>query len=278
MSKDYTQILFPVGRFVAGAIAQGRQVEKNDVKQVDPTTGQPILEWSFGCAIPKTPGKDWKDEPWGAQMVAVAQRDWPQGQWQHPQFSWKLTDGDSTIPNKKGNVPNTREGYPGHWVVFFSSRYACKTVNATGSQPVPAEGIKPGHYIQVLASVAGNGGQSPGIYMNHDFVAHAAYGPEISISQQDASTVGFGQGALPPGATTAPVGAMTLPPVTVATPVQVPTVPNAAALVPPVVPTAPRYVLTDKAKQAGATTVEALLASPGWSEDIAKQHGYIVAV
>lgn len=271
--KEYVQILFPAGRFVGGSLTKGQQVESNGVKQVN-EAGEPVLSYSFGCAIPKTPGRDWKDEPWGQQMVAVATRDWPQGQWRMPTFSWKVTDGDSTIPNTNQKVPCEREGYPGNWVLYFSSRFVPKTVTAKGDGPVPADAIKPGHYIQVLASSAGNDGKSPGIYLNHDAVAHAGFGPEITLAQQtDFSTVGFGSGPLPTGATSAPVGAMAAPSAP-APAAPVPTVPHTAPLD---VPPAPQpYRLGESAIAAGAKSVDEVLAWAGWNPDLLVQHGHLV--
>lgn len=278
--REYVKILFPVGRFVGGSLTTGRQVESNGVKVVN-DAGDPVLEYSFGCAIPKTPGVDWQAEGWGQQMLAVAQRDWPQGQWRMPTFSWKLTDGDSTIPNSNQKIPAEREGYPGNWVIYFSSRYAVNTVNRDGSAAVPSDSIKPGHFIQVLSSAAGNDGKSPGIYLNHDAVAHSAFGPEITLQTTDFSTVGFGAAPLPPGASAQPIGGLAVPGVPVAAapaapPTPIPTVPHTAPLdVPP--PTGLRYVLGVAAIEKGAKTVEDVLAWPGWSLEIALQHSYVIA-
>lgn len=275
MSKEATSILFPgpklSGRFVGGSVTQGQAVTSNGqpVKNAD---GSPVLDYSFGMAIKKTPGVDWRNEPWGAQMVAVAVRDFPQGQSLAPTFSWKVTDGDSQVPNKKGKKPADNANYNGSWVLWFSSRFPVKTVNADGSAPIPSETIKPGHFIQVLGSVKGNTGDSPGIYLNHDFVAHAGWGPEITF-QQDASQVGFGGAALPPEGSVTPQGGLAPPtPVTAA---PIPTVPHTAPLdVPP--PAGPRYVLGAAAIEKGAKTVEDVLAWPGWSLDIALQHSYVI--
>jgi hypothetical protein len=281
MSKEATQILFPgiglTGRFVGGSLTTGQQVTSNGqpVKNAD---GSPVVDYPFGMAIAKRPGVDWKNEPWGQAMVAVAVRDFPQGQSQHPQFSWKVTDGDSTIPNKKGKKPADNPNYSGSWVIWFSSRFPVKTVNADGSAPIPNDTIKPGHYIQVLGSVRGNTGDSPGIYVNHDFVAHAGWGPEITF-QQDASSVGFGGATLPPDGSATPQGSLAppTPPQAPAAAAPVPTVPYTGAMDVPPVPTGPKFHLTELAVSKGCTTVEALLATPGWSDALALQHGYIVA-
>ncbi len=278
MSKEATSVLFPgpklSGRFVGGSLTTGQPVTSNG-QPVKNTDGSAVMDYSFGMAIAKRPGVDWKAEPWGAQMVAVATRDFPQGQSLAPTFSWKVTDGDSQVPNKKGKKPSDNPNYAGCWVVWFSSRFAVKTVNSDGSAPVPADSIKPGHYIQVLGSVKGNTGDSPGIYVNHDFVAHAGHGPEITFTA-DASAAGFGGAALPPGGTLTPQGGLAPPmPPMAAPPSPIPTVPHTAPLDVP--PAGPVYKLTELAISKGATSVESLIASAGWSLEIALQHQYVTA-
>lgn len=286
MSKESTQILFPgpklSGRFVGGSVTKGEPVTNKDGTPAKNADGSAIYDYSFGMAIAKRPGVDWRNEPWGQQMLAVAQRDFPQGQWQHPMFSWKITDGDSTVPNKKGKKPADNPNYVGHWVVWFSSRFPVKTVNADGTAPIPNDSIKPGHYIQVLGSVRGNTGESPGVYVNHDFVAHAGFGPEITF-QQDASQVGFGGAALPPEGSTTPVGGMAAPASAPATPPATPAVPAPTPV--PVAPytapldlpapPGPSYVLgsTPQAQQAGS--VAAVLAWPQWTPELLIQHGHL---
>lgn len=278
MSKEATQILFPgvglSGRFVGGSLVKGEQVMSNG-QPVKNTDGSAVLDYSFGMAIKKTPGVDWRNEPWGAAMVAVAARDFPQGQSLAPTFSWKITDGDSQIPNKKGKKPADNANYNGAWVVWFSSRFPVKTVNEKGTAAIPNEAIKPGHFIQVLGSVRGNTGDSPGVYVNHDFVAHAGFGPEITF-QQDASQVGFGGAALPPEGSATPQGGLAPPTPPMAAPTApTPTVPHTAPLDVP--PAGPVYKLTELAISKGATSVESLIASPGWSLELALQHNYVTA-
>lgn len=277
-NKEAVSILFPgvglSGRFVGGSVSKGEPVKNKDgTPMLDKATGQPIIDFSFGMAIKKTPGVDWRDEPWGKQMVSVAQRDFPQGQWQHPTFSWKITDGDSTIPNKKGKKPADNANYNGAWVVWFSSRFAVKTLNAEGNAPIAADVIKPGHFIQVLGSVRGNTGDSPGIYVNHDAVAYAGWGPEITFERTDYSTVGFGGAALPPEGRTTPPGGMAAPSAP-APAAPIPTVPHTAPLD---VPPAPQpYSLGASAIAAGAKSVAEVLAWDGWTPQLLVDHGHLV--
>lgn len=275
MSKEQVFVLFPVGRYVGGSIDKGRDVIKNGVA-VKNDDGTAAKDFSFGVAYDKTPGRDWKDEPWGQQIVAKAQQDFPQGQWQHPQFSWKVTDGDSTVPNKKGKRPADNEHYRGKWVVWFSSRFPAVTKDAKGRADVPADSIKPGHYVEVYGSVRGNTGDSPGVYVNHVAVAHSGgYGMEITFAP-DLSEVGFGQAALPPGVSAVPQSQMT-PPASnpqppAATPT--PTPPYTGAMTPPAPD--PQLQLGQSAIASGAKTVADVLAWPGWTEETLLAYGHLI--
>lgn len=210
MSKE---ILFPVGRLVGGSLYEGQT--KDDKGQ--PLTfksgknaGQPRTSYSFGVAYKKGAEKHWNETNWGKQIWAVGAEAAPKV-YQGRQFAWKVTDGDSQEPNKKGNKPCDREGYPGHWVLWFSGNFAPNVFDAKGTQPLKEIGlVKPGHYVQVFGEVDFNKQtDSPGVYMNFRMVAHSAYGPEISLTAApDASAVGFGQDALPEGATDVPAAGM----------------------------------------------------------------------
>ncbi len=209
-----TQIMFPPGRWVSASIYD---------KQTKDDKGQPIPAekqgYSIGYALPKTPGRDWRQEPWGQQIVAAAQADWPNGEANHPAFSWKVKDGDAgPNPNRIGSKANNqKEGWPGHWVLFFSSKFDAPIVNANGSENFALRAqkqIKKGDYIQIFGSVKGTNGRSAnaGCYLNHDVIAFVGKGQEIvSANRPDPTKLGFG-GALPAGATavSAPAGAMAI--------------------------------------------------------------------
>lgn len=277
MTTQRTDILLPVGRLVAGSLTKPQEKDAEGrplTIKTGPQTGEPRQDWFFGVAIPKGGVANWWDTPWGAQILAVGQAAFPNN-YQSPKFAWKITDGDSTVPNTKGKKPCDREGYPGNFIVHLSSGFAPKTVNATGSASIDPELIKPGHYVEVLANVVGNGStQQPGVFLNHALVAYAGYGPEINLGI-DAASVGFGQHALPAGATAVPLSAlpapgavagamMVAPAVTL-----VPTTPHTAILVPPApggpsMPPPPpaAHVMLPAAQGA---TYEAYVAA-GWSD------------
>lgn len=205
VQTDIHSILFPPGRVVQGDLYIAQQKKDDDGKLVLDENGQPILSYFFALAIQKT-FASWGDEAWGRQVVAVAQADWPQGQWNNPDFAWKIEDGDNQRLNKNHRRNCDREGHPGHWIVKFSSRFPVKLFDTKGNPMIEPGLVKCGFYVEVLANVKGNDSKkTAGIYMNHSMVAYRAPGKEI-ISGPDPRAVGFGQSALPPGVTDAPVG------------------------------------------------------------------------
>jgi len=269
MSKD---ILFPVGRLVGGSLYKGqtKNAKGEDLKFKD---GTPRTDWSFGVAFAKVPGQSWGQTEWGKAIYAEAVAAAPTIH-QTPTFAWKVTDGDSAIPNKKGKKPCEREGYPGHWVLWFSGSYLPKIFNKDGTAPiVEADAVKPGYFIQVFGNTTfNNSADSPGMYMNYSMVAFNAYGPEIELGDgPDASAVGFGQSAAPAGATAAPVGGMASAPAS--TPA--PTAPSAPAPSAPSAPAAPAPGPQPTAK--AWTTLEGMLAAEGWTLELLIAQGYVTA-
>ncbi len=302
----------PVGRLVGGSLYEPNTTDydgKPLVVKSGPNIGKPRVDFSFGVAFPKTPGlQHWSQEPWLAPLWAAGHAAFPNGEAQRADFAWKITDGDSAIPNKRGRKPNEREGYPGHIVVYFGGGYAPRIFNADGSQQIlEKDAVKLGYFVQVFGSYSDNKpSASPGMYINHSMVALAAYGPEIIVGP-DVSAAGFGAGAtLPPGASLAPVGAGAFnpaPPPPVANgvpayvpppvanvappvapaytpPVQapppppvIPVLPNAAILNVPVAPAAPVRQMTALAQGA---TYEQLIGN-GWTDALLIQHGMMLA-
>lgn len=287
------QIMFPIGRYVSGNLYD--LVTKGDAGAALPENQQ---HWSIGVAIPKTPGRDWRQEPWGQQIAVAAAADWPNGESNHPSFSFKVKDGDSAVSSKPNTkAPRDHEGWPGHWVLFFRRGKQIgevPLVNANGTENFALRAqkqVKKGDYIQIFGSCKGsnNRPQNAGCYLNHDVVAFAGKGQEIiSANRPDPTKLGFG-GTLPAGATPAPVTAtvpagttqvqMTATTLAAVTAVQpnpgflTPGVPSAAPAVPSAPPAAPVRQMTAKA---GAATYEQFMATPGWTDELLRQHGYMV--
>lgn len=267
----------PVGRIVMGSLYTPQTTDaegKPLLIKSGPNAGQPKVQYFFAVAVPKGPETHWNQTQWGALIWKTGHESFPQGQADHPQFAWKIVDGDSAIPNKAGKKPCDRTGYPGNWVLSFTSGFAPKIYNKDGSAQInEPEAVKLGYYIQVNGDVDGNGSQQqPGVFLNHSMVALSAYGEEIYVGP-DASAVGFGSAPLPAGAMATPPATFTPPVPQEVAPAALPT-PNPAFLQPPVftppVPPAPAmHRLTTKA--AGATYEQ--LIGAGWTDALLVQHG-----
>ncbi len=299
----------PVGRIVMGSLydpsttdAEGKPL----VVKTGPNMGQPRVNYFFALAIPKGAEPHWAHTPWGQQIWNVGNQAFPNAA-QSPAFAWKIEDGDSQIPNKKGRKPCENEGWPGHWIVKFSGGFAPKVYQQEGSgyvQILQKDFCKPGYYVEVAGSVDGNGSQSqPGVYLNHSMVCFRAYGPEISFGP-DVASAGFGAAPLPAGASmTPPAGVIPMPQAAVAAPAPlapvgsvpmppapapvahapIPVIPNPAfvqvpppAPVPMAPPAAPAIPVRQMTPAAGGVTYEAYLQA-GWSDAQLVQNGLMVA-
>lgn len=325
MSNLRKPFTIPPGRFVGGSMTEPKTTDAENkplVYKSGPKAGQPRQVFDFAAAIPKAPGQthwankpaDWDTNPataglpyWGEIIWALGNTAFPGIANVVPTFAWKVTDGDSVIPNKRKKRPCDQEGYPGNWVLWFSSEFAPRTFNANGTAPIDPKSIKPGHFIQVAGTVDTNASDNqPGVFLNHSLVAHAGFGPEIFFGP-DPTQAGFGKGAAPAGMSQTPVGglpaaaapltaaaplpspgpAIALPapaPVVAAAPTVVqphPGILNAGAPVPgapaPAAPVAPAPappagpVMTAKA---GGAPWASFLAQ-GWTEATARANGYI---
>lgn len=278
-----------VGRLVGGSIYEPKTRDSKGellVVKNGPNKGQPRPTYDFAMAIAKIPGQaHWATHPFFAPIWAFTHAQYPQGQAQAPSFSWKVTDGDSTVPNKSLKKPCDNEGYPEHWIIWFSSSTPSTVWDANGVAQITEPGaIKLGSYIQVQGDVTPNNStESPGIYWNHFRVAYSAWGPEISYGPT-VSEAKFGQGVqLPPGASVVPVGGTGLPPVATppvpGTPIA-PPAPIAALAPPPPLPVpvaAPVSTLGQPTPLGLTVDLAAMRAGGQWTEALLAQHGYITA-
>lgn len=252
MSEQGLQILTPVGRLVMGDCftPQTTDAEGNPlIIKNGANAGQPRVDYYMGLAIPKTDAT-FNPEVWD-KINQVARQSFPNlfdasGTCISPKFAFKVIDGDSQLPNSKGNKPCDREGFPGHWILSFSGGFAPKCFTRGGASvlvpTLDAAGrvidapIRRGYYIRISGSVRGNGSQQqPGIFLNHAMVELVGYGEEI-ISGPDGAAVFGGNpaAALPAGASVIPLASAT--PLAATPAAALPTAPVAST---PVVPIAP---------------------------------------
>ena len=189
-----------------------------------PDTGKETQRYEFGLAVPKTQAHFANEPGWGQLIWSTAHAAFPglaalMDPIDSGSFSWKITDGDSAKvpPKSKTKIPpNAREGFKGHWVLKFSSSFAPQIFDARDlGRIVPLDGkdaIVPGYVVLVDGSIAGNTGNSPGIYINHRGVALRAYlAPIVSAGGVNPDRFAKSTAALPAGATAIPVGTAALP-------------------------------------------------------------------
>jgi hypothetical protein len=242
-------ILLPPGRIVQGNLYDGDATDMDGKPAFYPVghknAGQPKVSFFFAVAIPKTPGvAHWASTEWGAPIWAFGHAAWPNGQAQAPTFAWKIEDGDSTVPNRKGNKNVDRPGHAGNWIVKMSSSYApriyVKDSSGRMQEFLAKDAAQPGDWVQVQVSIDTNKRDSnPGIYVNHSMVSYLgqdAVNGRIRIGA-DPNSVAWA--AAPVGVQLAPVGS-TSAPVTAAPPAPgaAPPPPGSAAAPPPPAPAA----------------------------------------
>jgi hypothetical protein len=212
----------PVGRLVGGSLYNPKTTNRKGEPLLD-RKGQPRVEFYFALAIPKGAERHFSEVPgWGQSIAAAAAAQ--QAHWQaNNKFSVKVDDGDSPQPDSRGKPIRDRQGYPGHWVLHFSSGSAPKIYTLlgvpAGKDPIEmpaANGIQPGYFMQVQGNAAPNGSaDQPGVYLNHRMVCLVAYGPVIA--QAAATAAPPPVPAMPPQLPT-PDAAFRMPPPPVATP------------------------------------------------------------
>ena len=275
MSQD---ILTPVGRLVSGHPMEMYPV-MDDRTNIQKTfkDGSSMFSCTTGIAIPKDGTTHWDQTPWGAAIKAAAVAAFPRGEHGMRTFSWKITDGDSTEPNKKMVTPCSREGYPGHWVLFASSCFpvSCFHVGKYAPHEViqnKAE-IKRGDYIRLSFTTIQNGStDSPGMYINPKLVELSRAGQQIASANAPDAAAAFGGSApvIPQGAlvdtsvqqvpVTAQQAAIVTPAHDLVQPQPIPGI----ATPPPVLAAPP---VEEKYNVSGAIYTKAqLLAMPGWTE------------
>lgn len=213
--SEVKEILLPEGRIVAGHPMNPQGVTDNrDQPVMDQVTGQQKVEYYFGFAVPKQGETDFKQTQWGQQIQAAAISGWPNGEAQAPTFSWKVTDGDSQVPNQKGKKPAEREGWAGHWVLHLKTMMPIRCYHVGKYDPMQQiqdkNEIKPGDYGRVFLTAKANfPSQSPGVYLNPSMFELTRAGQVIVLDNgPDAASV-FGGGAPAPQQ---PQGSGTTPP------------------------------------------------------------------
>lgn len=290
MATNSVQIVTPVGRLVAGHPLDAFPVtdDRTNQPKLD-AAGQPRTSTFVALAIPKGQEQHWNQTEWGSQIYAVGQQGWPNGEYNSPQFAWKITDGDSAVPNKRGRKPCDQEGYHGHWVLNCSTELSVNCFHAgrysPGQEIRRKEEIKRGDYVRLVLNIKDNNpSQTPGVYINPTIFELFRAGVEIKSSNapDPRATLGAVHGQLPAGAQidtsvaapaqTAPVN----PPGAMPAPNYTGTVQPAHDFLkpPPAPPAAPVPTGPVMTAKAGGATYDAFIAQ-GWTDEMMRAQGYL---
>ena len=284
-----SDILTPVARLVSGHPMVLHPVTDKANVQKKMATGEPMNSLSIGLAIAKGNETHWNQTAWGAHIHNAAAAAWPNGEYNAPTFAWKITDGDSQVPNKNGNKPCDQDGWAGHWILFMSTMFSipCYHVGRYQAHEViqNKDELKTGDYVRASFNAVGNNVkgpvESPGVYINPVMIelsragiqivsknapdATAAFGgsaPEIPANAQIDNSVATPQPTPTPGAQVQPS-----PTVQPAHDLVQPQPTPGANVAPPPVVTTPPPVAEDSYIVDGKTfTKTQLLAMPGWTE------------
>jgi len=243
--SEQAYVTSPVGRLVWSNLWKGETTGYQGKPLLD-RQGRSRTEWSIGFAIQKGP----EFNAFWAQIAVKAQLDFPAGEWQLPNFSWKLKDGDA--PDQIG-----KEGRAGHFVLRLASGFPPSVFDTSYAQIIDPKMVVPGDYLQLNIGVQGNGDNAtgkPGIYLNLGLVLFMAKGEPIIAGPTPEQVFG------PPQPVAAPM--MPMP----GTAVPVAPQPVAAPMMPLSVPVAPQPAMPGT-----AVPVAPQPAMPGTAVPVAPQ-------
>ena len=111
--SEYTYIKTPKGRIVGGSLSSAQTKGHGGVLLENP-------KWVVMLALPKT-------DPATQGIIDTIKAAGAAGfsskkhLLDRADFAWKCIDGDSPATNQNGVAHNSREGFPGHYVLTFTT-------------------------------------------------------------------------------------------------------------------------------------------------------------
>ena len=207
--KDYGIEVVVDGRMVWGGLSlQPKRNFTTKQEEIDPKTGQKIMQISFGLAVPKPNPQSTPEQAANFTNLwnAIHTEGGKQGfQYPNPKFAWKFDDGDG----RKDDGSSYPDYYKGCIVLKLSTRLPLnlfkRNPDGTYVQITPDQ-IKTGDYIRVNLSIKGHPAPNPGLYINPAGVAFLGYGDAIVAAANPESMFGNGPFAMPQGASATPIG------------------------------------------------------------------------
>lgn len=204
----------PVGRIVSGNVTLWEDAVDYHTKQKKLNAdGTPRKENRVSIAYPK---QEFLEKVWPYILQEVGKL-YPQYANTHPdqcemsRFAWKVINGDSPNCPQGSQVPyNTREGYPGCYIVKVStSAFLPGTFKFENGayRKVEANEVKCGDYVVANLTITAHTEKHGGIYWNPNGYELVGYGTEIKGSGGADPMAMFGGTAhqLPAGASLTPV-------------------------------------------------------------------------
>ena len=199
------------GRIVWGGVKQQiKKVYGTQIPAIHPKTGEEIIEWAFGLAIPKPSPQSNQHEianfqtVWNAMCSEGARMGFQNPDPRSKEFHWKFDDGDGRKPDGSAFPEHSR----GCIIVACKTRIPLKLMAWENGKcvQVTEDQIKCGDYVQVALNIEAHGNPNAGLYVNPSFVARFAYGEAI-VNQVD-PTVIFGNAPppIPFGGSASPMG------------------------------------------------------------------------
>ena len=215
MSTTEGRTIMVQGRIVwtSGDLFQGKpKLDLNTKQPKIDKQGQPIMEYGFGLAVPKSvlnqaeagqPGEIW------SAIHAEAYTLYPSRQLP-PGFAWKYKDGDGVDHN--GQSFADREGHAEHLIFACTTTIPIKYFRLeNGNNFLINEGIKCGDYVNVQLGIKAHGpvGQGKaGLYLNPLAVQLIGYGAAIINMPSGNQIFGTVAPPLPQGASLTPLAPM----------------------------------------------------------------------
>lgn len=202
--------------------------------------GEPLREYGFGLAVPKSvlgqAGPGQPGEIWAAiheeAFTLFPSRQIP------PAFAMKFKDGDGI--DDKGQPFAQREGYAGHLIFACTTTLPIKFFKWENGQNIMVnEGIKCGDYVNVQLHIKAHpavGAGKAGLYLNPNAVQFLGYGKEIVNAPSGDQIFGNQAPPVPQGASAMPLapqpGQMLVPQAAPQQPTQTAYAPNHGVLPP----------------------------------------------
>jgi hypothetical protein len=285
LSNEFTT---PPGRIVQGSLYEPITVDINGNKLIFKTgknKGEERVSYYFALAIPKNNEKHWTETEWGKKIWFFVHNHY---QNKTPRdFTWKVDDGDSTVPNSNDVKNCDREGFPGNWILRLSNGFPSPIWDFDLEKRILEEDfVNPGDWVEVnvLMAINDKPNSKQSVFLNHRVIRFNSYGERIQFTNKDPKSCGF---------TGSMIGSQSPMPTTnaqhaefnanISNP-QTPPLPypeildpkNSSIPMPPIVPPPPIIPNNKKEMTAKANFTYEQYIQNGWTDELLIQNGLVL--